>query len=239
MNDPAALGAAEPEPHALYAPLAAADWVVGHLGQSVDGRIATEYGHSHYVTGPANIDHLHHMLALADAVLVGPGTVAHDDPRLTVRRVEGRNPVRVVLDPKRRLEPGYHVFTDGAALTLWMTGPGDAPAAPPGRAEHVTLAALADGLDPRAVVAALRERGLRRLFVEGGGLTVSRFLDAGQLDRLQVCVAPMIIGSGRPAVTLPRITRLDHALRPPCRILPMGEDVLFDFDLRAEPPTAR
>jgi riboflavin biosynthesis pyrimidine reductase len=69
------------------------------------------------------------------------------------------------------------------------------------------------------------------VFVEGGGVTVSRFLEAGALDRLHVCVAPLLIGSGRPALTLPPVAELTQALRPPCRVAAMGDDVLFDFDL--------
>ena len=74
---------------------------VGQIGQSLDGRIATPTGHSHYINGPAGLDHLHRLRALVDAVLVGVGTAIADDPQLTVRRVAGPNPARVVLDPKR------------------------------------------------------------------------------------------------------------------------------------------
>jgi diaminohydroxyphosphoribosylaminopyrimidine deaminase/5-amino-6-(5-phosphoribosylamino)uracil reductase len=66
-------------------------------------------------------------------------------------------------------------------------------------------------------------------------VTISRFLAADCLDRLHSVVAPLIIGSGRPAISLAPIAHLDAALRPPCRIHPMGEDVLFDFDLRSGP----
>ena len=79
---------------------------------------------------------------------------------------------------------------------------------------------------------ALRAEGLGRILVEGGGLTVSRFLQAGALDRLHLTVAPLLIGSGRPSLTLDPIATLDQALRPPCRHFRLGADILFDLDLR-------
>ena len=210
--------------------------VIGQIGQSLDGRIATEAGHSHYITGPADILRLHRLRALVDAVVVGAGTVAADDPRLTVRGVEGENPVRVVLDPGGRLAADHAVFRDGAARTVVVRrAPAGVMAAPPA---VDTLELPADpssadgGLAPAAIVAALRERGLSRILVEGGGVTVSRFLDAGVLTRLHVTVAPLVIGSGRHAIDLPPVPSLDRALRPPCRRFPLGDDMLFDLDLR-------
>lgn len=216
----------------IFLPIALrADVVVGQLGQSLDGRIATESGDSRYVTGPTDIRRLHRLRALVDAVVVGAGTVALDDPRLTVREVEGRNPVRVVLDPDGRLGPDRKVFTDGAAPTVVVRGA--APGAAPAGADVIALPrAGAEAFDPRAVLDALRARGLRRVLVEGGGITVSRFLRAGLLDRLHLTVAPLLIGSGKPALTLPPIATLDEALRPRCRHFRMGPDLLFDLDLR-------
>ena len=99
--------------------------------------------------------------------------------------------------------------------------------------DEILLAADPSGeLNLPALLEALGAQGLRRVLVEGGGVTVSRFLQAGTLDRLHVSVAPLIIGSGRPSFTLDPITTLDDALRPDCRHFPLGQDVLFDFDLR-------
>ena len=73
------------------------------------------------------------------------------------------------------------------------------------------------------------------IFVEGGGATVSSFLEVGLLDRLQIAVAPLITGVGRPGIRLAAKQRIDECLHPTHRIFSMGGDVLFDCDLRGEP----
>jgi diaminohydroxyphosphoribosylaminopyrimidine deaminase / 5-amino-6-(5-phosphoribosylamino)uracil reductase len=237
----AALGVSRPELAALcdlYLPIcsatAEAPLAVGHLGQSIDGYIATGSGDSYYVTGPENIVHLHRMRALCDAVVVGAATIRDDDPRLTARLAEGENPVRVVLDPARRLERTRSVFVDGAAPTLLVCDEAriDAGEDRVGEAELVGVPCLAGRLDLAAVVSRLRARGLNAIFIEGGGLTVSGFLEAGLLDRLHVAIAPLVIGRGRPGLRLPASEPLAACLRPAHRAFAMGADVLFDCDLR-------
>jgi len=88
--------------------------VVGQIGQSIDGRIATTTGRSHYINGSASLTHLHRLRAVVDAVVVGVGTLCADDPQLTVRHVEGPNPARVVIDPHGRSPPDARCFTPGA-----------------------------------------------------------------------------------------------------------------------------
>ena len=224
---------------ALYAPLFAADpsssLVVAHLGQSIDAMIATRSGDACFVTGPENIVHLHRMRALCDAVIVGAGTAATDDPRLTTRLVDGPNPVRVVIDPERRLSGGLRLFGDGEAPTLVACADDRLSADD----DHPTLIGLprdTGGLALADLIGALRDQGLRRLFVEGGGITVSRWMNAGLLDRLQVTIAPVFIGDGRPALALPPAARMASCLRPPTRVFRLGEDLLWDFELRRDRP---
>ncbi len=205
--------------------------VLGQLGQSLDGRIATARGHSHYVTGPQSLVHLHRLRALADGVVIGAGTLAADDPRLTVRHCTGENPLRIVLDPALRCAPERRMFSDAAAPSLVICDDSQARPRRHGGADIVTLPVGPHGFAPRAVLDLLAARGITRVLIEGGGLTVSRFLAAGALDVLHIVVAPILIGSGRHGVTLPEIATLDDALRPPTRRHALGEDMLFDMRL--------
>ncbi len=211
--------------------------VIGHLGQSLDGFIATISGDSQFVTGPENILHLHRMRALSDAIVVGAGTVAADDPQLTTRHVSGSNPVRVVLDPKRRLSERFRVFNDDLVETLYVCGRSLVAQDEVlfGRATIVPVDDMPDGVDVGGVLRLLRDRGCGRIFVEGGGVTVSMFLAANLLDRLHITIAPLIIGNGRPAIRLPPTTALGDCLRPRYRVFRMGGDVLFDCDLSGRP----
>src|ERR1700719_591940 len=128
--------------------------VVGQLGQSLDGRIATNSGHSHYINGPAGLDHLHRLRALVDAVVIGVGTALADDPLLTVRRVAGPNPARVILDPRGRLPAGARVLAADGTRRLVVTGPPARGALPAG-VEVVALPADDGHIAPAVLLAAL------------------------------------------------------------------------------------
>lgn len=218
----------------LFQPRLRQPYILAHLGQSLDGCIAARDGSSIDLNDSPNIDHLHRLRALSDAILVGAGTVAADDPQLTTRRVPGEHPVRVILDPRRRLGSDYRLFHDAATPTLLVCLKDGPDRTAPGHAELLPLPGTDDQLDLNALLDALRARGLRRLFVEGGGITVSRFLQAGLLDRLQLTVAPIMLGCGRAGLQLPGAADMQQCLRPASRRFDMGRDVLFDFDLRAQ-----
>jgi diaminohydroxyphosphoribosylaminopyrimidine deaminase/5-amino-6-(5-phosphoribosylamino)uracil reductase len=209
-------------------------FVVAQLGQSLDGRIATITGHSRYINRSAALDHLHRMRANVDAVVVGIGTVLADDPALTVRRVQGQSPARVVIDPGGRLRHRARCLNaDGVMRYVIRAQPGQ----PVPGAETIVVEMTNGRLSPVAIIAELHSRGMSRILVEGGSRTVSTFIEAKALDRLHVLLAPMIIGSGRNGLELAPIASLDDALRPTCHVHLFADgDVLFDCDLRQARP---
>ena len=207
--------------------------VLGQLGQSIDGFIASRSGDACFVTGEEDRDHLHRLRALVDAVVVGAGTVAADDCQLTVRAVSGAHPVRVVLDPHARIPRDSTLLTDPVAPTLWLVGP---EAELPDRvADHVEVHRLPSTADfaPRRVLELLRSQGLRRVLVEGGGVTVSKFLADRALDRLFLTTAPMLVGDGVPGIRFDGTDALSGAISAPVRRFVLGNDICSEFNLAA------
>lgn len=202
---------------------------LAQMGQSLDGRVATAKSQCAILNGTHGLDHLHRLRALVDAVIVGASTVATDDPHLTTRRVRGESPVRVVIDPRRRLAPGHRLF-DGSAPTLIVCRAGDDREPPAVDIDIVGVPGPeGEPLPPRAILSALRRRGLRTLLVEGGPLTVSAFLAAGVIDRLHLVIAPLILGAGPCAFVLPSVATVEDAVRLDAAMYPLGGDVLFDL----------
>src|SRR5204863_9040480 len=127
--------------------------VVGQFGQSIDARIATPTGSSHYINGPAGLAHLHRLRALVDAIVVGVGTALADDPQLTVRRVAGPSPARVVLDPAGRLPMTARLFAEDGIRRLAITRDGTRLNVPSG-VETVALPSPDRHMAPAAILGA-------------------------------------------------------------------------------------
>jgi riboflavin-specific deaminase-like protein len=206
--------------------------VIGQVGQSLDGRIATATGHSHYINCLTARAHLHRLRAVVDAVIVGVGTVIADDPQLSVRLVRGPCPARVVIDPRGRSSPHAQVFAEDGARRLIITTASELPHLRCG-VELITPSLVGGQFAPAAILQALAANGFRRILVEGGPRTLSQFLATGCLDRLHVLIAPMIIGAGPPGLELPPVETLEKALKLSMQVHRVGEDVLLDCDLSA------
>lgn len=226
--------AGEQQSLALYGALAQPEGrcsIVAQIGQSLDGRVATLSGDAQDVSGPDGLAHLHRMRALADAVIIGVKTALHDNPRLTVRLVDGNNPARVVIDPHGRLPDDAGLLRDASARRVVIQAV-DKPR--PAGVEVVRLE-RADWIDPKDIVKALRRLGLNRLLIEGGGITIAQFLEADLLTRLHVAIAPLLIGSGPQGLTTTPVATLAQARRPRTTTYALGTDVVFDCAFQPDP----
>jgi len=211
---------------------------------TLDGRIADRHGESKWITGDGARAAPHRLRSESDAIVVGVGTVLRDDPALTVRleRPWPREPYRVVLDTRARTPVAARLIAAGTkSRALVITG-GDTD---PARIAALTAAGATvvpvgsrDGrVDPRAALAALAEREVRAVLVEGGGEVHGAFVDAGLVDRVAVFIAPRLMG-GREAT--PSIGGLGLSLADALRLGALevsrfGDDLLIEADV---PPGA-
>lgn len=212
--------------------------VTAKFAASLDGKIAARSGDSRWVSGPETLIWAHEERTRLDAIAVGVNTVLVDDPQLTARpngsESGARQPLRVVVDSRGRTPSAARVL-QGPARTLIAT---TTRAADGWRAEmqrrgaEVALLPEQDGhVELRALVTLLGQRDCLNLLVEGGGVLLGSFFDAGLIDRVQAIIAPMIIG-GRDAPTAVEgcgAERMADALRlERLRVSRLGRDVLIE-----------
>ncbi len=196
-------------------------YVVGKTAMSLDGRIATAAGESQWITAPASRTAGHGLRRDADAIIVGAGTVAADDPALTAR-LDGdiRYPLRVVLDSTARTSPGAKVYErnrSAKSALLATTRRASADRLAGFREMGVEPLALpaddAGRPDLDALLSALFERDVHSAMVEGGGEVLGAFFDADLIDELHLFIAPKIIGGGKLAFRGDGVAALADASR--------------------------
>jgi len=210
-------------------------YVVVKSAQTVDGRIATSNGDSKWITGPGERRITHALRAACDAVMVGIGTVLHDDPMLTVRHVAGASPLRVILDSTLRVPSDAQVL-NGDAPTVVFTGQrSDANVVTDlrGRGIQVEVMQQVDGRLPIGeVFRRLQSMGIRSILVEGGSGVITTVLASGQVDRLIVSIAPTIIGNGTEAVADLGVGRIADGIHLINRsLLTVEEDLILAWDV--------
>jgi GTP cyclohydrolase II len=205
--------------------------VVLKFAQTLDGRIAATGGDSRWISGVEERRLTHALRSACDGVLVGVGTVVHDDPQLTVRMVEGSSPARIVLDPALRTPPTAKLFQDDAPVVLVAATGWDAA-----RAERlqevgariVPAAPSERGVDIPRMLEAVFDLGLRSILVEGGARVITSFLQAGVVDRAMVSIAPIVLGRGIEAVDDLGSTMISDGLRLQDRVVrQVGDDIVI------------
>ena len=205
------------------------------LATTLDGKIALSDGTSRWITGERARAHVHLLRAQFDAVMLGAGTAVADDPELT-SRLPGMNAgrmVRIVIDTNARLSPTSKLANTAHKQPVWMlTAPNTkAPATLGAKAvEAIHVPAAENGIDLSAALKILAQRGLTRIFVEGGATLAASLVKADLVDNLLWYRAPAIMGEGISALgslslgelaSLPRFRR-EETIR-------LGEDVLETY----------
>ncbi|NYF98996.1 bifunctional diaminohydroxyphosphoribosylaminopyrimidine deaminase/5-amino-6-(5-phosphoribosylamino)uracil reductase RibD [Janibacter cremeus] len=211
-------------------------FVTWKLAATLDGRTAAADGTSRWITGAQARAEVHRLRARCDAVLVGAGTLRADDPHLAARDVaDVVQPVRVVLDSTAGIPLTARVL-DEAAPTLVVVADGAA-------ADHLVAAGIdvvavpraGAGLDLAAVLAALHERGIRSVLLEGGAHLAGSFVAADLVDEVVAHIAAALLGSGRPVLQDAGITTITEALRlTTTDVARLGDDVAITATVRRD-----
>jgi diaminohydroxyphosphoribosylaminopyrimidine deaminase/5-amino-6-(5-phosphoribosylamino)uracil reductase len=165
---------------------------------SLDGKVAASGGDARWISSEQSRRRVHRMRAAADAVMVGAGTVRHDDPELTVRLCAGRDPVRVVVSRSGALPLDAKVVRSaGEVRTLLLAGATSSPDSAALAAAGVEVVPLPGGR-LRDGLAELARRGMLDVLFEGGPTLAASLLAEGLLDRVTLFVAPLVVGHGAP-----------------------------------------
>jgi diaminohydroxyphosphoribosylaminopyrimidine deaminase/5-amino-6-(5-phosphoribosylamino)uracil reductase len=206
-------------------------YVTLKAGMTLDGRIAARDRSSKWITGAAARKAAHQLRASHDAVLVGVETVLADDPELNVRHVQGRHPVRIVLDSRLRTPAKARVLRSRGGKTVLVHG----PLAPHARrealrragAELIEVPVRAGRLSVLHAARAIAKRDVVRLLVEGGGAVHGSFLDAGLVDEVDLFVAPKLLGDaqGVPVLAGAKRALKDAASLTDLRVTAAGDDL--------------
>jgi diaminohydroxyphosphoribosylaminopyrimidine deaminase/5-amino-6-(5-phosphoribosylamino)uracil reductase len=206
------------------------------LATSLDGRIATASGESRWITGPEARAEAHRLRAAHDAVLVGVETALADDPELTVRLhgYDGPQPARVVLDSRQRLQRTAKLVQTARTVPTYVIT--TAPPSPDLMACGVRVLqveAVGDGRpELEASLRALKDEGLARVMVEGGGQVAGAFLRCGLVDRIEWFRAPVVLGAeGRPGIGALAVNELAAAPRfRRTEVRPVGADLWETYE---------
>jgi diaminohydroxyphosphoribosylaminopyrimidine deaminase / 5-amino-6-(5-phosphoribosylamino)uracil reductase len=237
-----ATGVCEAEAHEINAGflsriLTGRPLVTAKAATGLDGRIATHAGESRWITGPAARARVHLLRATHDAVMLGIGTAAIDDPQLTVRLpgLAAASPVRIVVDGRLRLPLTHQLVRTAKEIPTWIVTAEGADAERVAALAECGVEVIAVPRDPRgeypamdATLQALGRRGLTRVLVEGGGHLFAALLRAQLVDRLVWFRAGMMLGGdGVPVAVAFGVDRLEDAPRFVRQsVEPCGDDVV-------------
>jgi len=202
---------------------------------SLDGKIASRTGDSQ-ISSSSDLKALHRLRSKNDAVMIGVGTLLQDNPRLTVRRAKGKNPIRIIVDGSARTPPNSRIFLHGGPVIVAVTN-----RASNRRVDRLRKAGadvLRTGnshVNLRILLARVYRLGIRRILLEGGGRLNWSMLSNRLVDDVRILVAPIIIGGSR-ATTLvdgKGVGRISHAISLiPVSVRRHGKETVLSYKVK-------
>jgi diaminohydroxyphosphoribosylaminopyrimidine deaminase/5-amino-6-(5-phosphoribosylamino)uracil reductase len=211
-------------------------FVVMKAAMSLDGKIATRTGESQWITGPAARERVHQLRSALSGIMVGVQTVITDDPQLTSRIPGGKNPLRIIVDSTLLIPLEAKVLQNQelAKTIIATTERADRNKAALLEAagiELLTVPAKDGRTDLKALMRALGERGIDSILLEGGATLNFSALQAGIVDKVQIYIAPKLIGgeTAKTPVGGEGIEKLSQAFGVlDLKASSVGEDILLE-----------
>lgn len=202
---------------ALYQSTSDRPYVILNAAMTIDGKIATKKGDSK-ISSKDDLVRVHKLRASVDAIMVGINTVLVDDPSLKVKYCEGKNPIRIVVDSRARTPIRSRIISDKDALTFIAVtnkAPIDRVNKLKEAGAKIILCGEGEKVDLAILLKTLKDMGIKRVLVEGGGNINWSIISQGFFDELQVTIGPFIVG-GRDAITLVEgngVEKMDEGIR--------------------------
>ncbi|MBX2840740.1 MAG: RibD family protein [Flammeovirgaceae bacterium] len=194
---------------------------ISHFAQTLDGRIASFSGDSKWIGNEENLIHAHRMRALCDAILIGSKTLNQDNPRLNVRLVKGKNPVKVIVGGDELAIEDYNTVDDNTIMFCQ---------------NHFDLNPCYEKIsleknevyNASQILKSLLKKGIHSVYIEGGSFTTSNFLKQNALDQIQLHFSPKILGSGTNSFSFEGIMQMDEAIQfKNPKFIKIGSEIMF------------
>ncbi len=203
------------------------NFLIGQIGQSLDGKIALNNGNSHYINEKESILYLHCLRAVCDGVLVGVNTVIKDNPLLTTRKIKGSSPVRLIIDPSLKLSNKYKIFKDNNQNIIFTNSNKQK------KINNTLIVKFPKKNFTNNIFKYLKKTSFKNILVEGGPTTLSNFIEMKLLNYMQFIISPTLIGSGIDSLKLKPITNLKNAIRVENTISKLGKEIVMTLNLNS------
>ena len=203
------------------------NFLIGQIGQSLDGKIALNNGNSHYINEKESILYLHCLRAVCDGVLVGVNTVIKDNPLLTTRKIKGASPVRLIIDPSLKLSNRYKIFKDDNRNIIFTNSNKQK------KINNTLIIKFPKKNFTNNIFKYLKKTSFKNILVEGGPTTLSNFIEMKLLNYMQFIISPTLIGSGIDSLKLKPITNLKNAIRVENTISKLGKEIVMTLNLNS------